>query len=141
MTALQPLKAKLADLDRVEKEARAGADLLRDTWENTEQAAEAADLTKQLQTLRNRLGELVGRAKSEEQQADNAAIALKTLSVSPESRILPAGAEQKASDLKERLKDHAETGKALRGEAAAVEERVAEIVARIAEIEAGKLVP
>ena len=59
MTALQPLKAKLADLDRVEKEARAGADLLRNTWGRTaEQALEAAELAVQLKQLRDRLGEL-----------------------------------------------------------------------------------
>ena len=140
-TALQPLKAKMADLDRLEREARAGTDLLRNTWENGEQALEAADLAKEMQTLRNRQGEVLTRAKAEENQADSTAVALKAVTTGPESRLLPAGSATRAEDLQVKLKDHAETAKALRGEAAAVEERIAAVVGRLGEIEAAKLVP
>ena len=104
---------------RSRRKARAGAEpAARTPGRTASRPPRPAELAKEMQTLRNRQGELLTRAKAEERESDRTAAALKTATTGLESRLLPASMEARAEDLQAKLKASTEAEKALRGEAA-----------------------
>jgi chromosome segregation ATPase len=141
LAVLEPLRAEVALLTRLEKEALDGQRLLEETWADGPLEAEAATLRKRLDEIRAQRGQADKLAHSTERDSWDVEAQLKALKAAPEARVYPGTTNTKVEELEAKAADLAKQVKPTAEAAQRLAEAMKPIEARLQEIEAARLVP